>query len=647
MSALTANCPSCGAPVSFKSGSSIVVICNYCRSAVARTDRELRDIGRVAELIETGSPLQLGLHGAWQGVSFELTGRAQMGHESGGVWDEWYATFANGSTGWLAEAQGRFYLTFADKIDPGMIPPLDQLRLGLPVESIPAPTPPIVAEIGLARGLGAIGEIPYELTPGQTFYYADLSGSAKMFATIDFSDTPPTVYSGKVVTLAELGLADARAAEREAHMVTAVSLSCPNCGGSLALHAPDRTERVGCPNCNGLIDVNQGQLSFLKSLGAGKYKPDIQIGSFAEFSGANYMVLGFVVRSVEIGGLRYFWSEYLLYHPHTGFRWLVNSDKHWSFVQAVAPGDISDDGRIRFQGKSFRIFQDAPARVEYVMGEFYWKVEVGETVQATDYVKPPEMLSRELTVNRKQGSKLETGEVNWSLGTYVPRKEIEKKFNVQLQAPSNVAPNQPFLYKSIYPYCAVLAAILFITTLLTVITRGSNDVITKSFHFEPLQNAEATQVTFSDPFELVARRNIRVQATSGVDNSWIYVAGDFINDDTGLVQTFELPIEYYYGVEDGERWTEGSQSASTLLSALPAGKYTLRLEAQWGPQSTEPANITIKVDQGHTSVFNFLATLIAISIIPAGIALWQFKFERRRWSESMFTDSSSSSDDGE
>ena len=57
MSVLVANCPSCGAPVEFKSGQSIVVICSYCRSAVARTDRELKDLGKVAELVETGSPL--------------------------------------------------------------------------------------------------------------------------------------------------------------------------------------------------------------------------------------------------------------------------------------------------------------------------------------------------------------------------------------------------------------------------------------------------------------------------------------------------------------------------------------------------------------------------------------------------------------
>ena len=81
MSALVANCPACGAPVEFKSGQSIVVICSYCRSAVARTDRELKDLGKVAELIETGSPLDVGLRGTFKDVPFELTGRAQLGHK--------------------------------------------------------------------------------------------------------------------------------------------------------------------------------------------------------------------------------------------------------------------------------------------------------------------------------------------------------------------------------------------------------------------------------------------------------------------------------------------------------------------------------------------------------------------------------------
>src|SRR6202521_2148646 len=115
MSTLQANCPACGAPVSFKTGSSIVVVCEFCQSVVARTDRALEDLGKVAELVDTGSPLDVGLKGKHHGVGFELTGRAQLGHEAGGVWDEWYAAFADGRWGWLAEAQGRFYFTFQQR----------------------------------------------------------------------------------------------------------------------------------------------------------------------------------------------------------------------------------------------------------------------------------------------------------------------------------------------------------------------------------------------------------------------------------------------------------------------------------------------------------------------------------------------------
>ena len=112
MSFLQANCPSCAAPIEFKSGSSIVVVCPFCRSAVARTDRALEDLGKVAEIMQSQSPLKVGLKGMWNNQRFELTGRAQLRHQLGGFWDEWYATFGNGWVGWLAEAQGKFYLTF-------------------------------------------------------------------------------------------------------------------------------------------------------------------------------------------------------------------------------------------------------------------------------------------------------------------------------------------------------------------------------------------------------------------------------------------------------------------------------------------------------------------------------------------------------
>ena len=65
---LLANCPACGGTVTFKVGTSLVAVCPYCNSVVARGDRGLEDLGKVADLAETGSPLDLWLKGRYQGV---------------------------------------------------------------------------------------------------------------------------------------------------------------------------------------------------------------------------------------------------------------------------------------------------------------------------------------------------------------------------------------------------------------------------------------------------------------------------------------------------------------------------------------------------------------------------------------------------
>jgi hypothetical protein len=656
MSVLVANCPSCGGPVEFKSGQSIVVICTYCRSAVARTDRELKDLGKVAELVETGSPLDIGLRGVWQNVPFELTGRAQLGHEMGGQWDEWYATFSNGWLGWLAEAQGRFYLTFQHPIPENVsIPQFDQLQLGQPIAGLPWPSPMMVAETGRATALGAKGEIPYLLTPGETYFYADLSGQNNSFGTLDYNESPPLIFLGTQVTLAEIGITTTRTPEREERRVGAAQVSCPNCAGPLELRAPDKTERVTCPNCNSLLDVNQGQLKFLKALEKPWFEPAIPIGTVGEVPEGKMTVIGTMARSVTIDGTQYYWGEYLLYNPQIGFRWLVNSDNHWNYVYAVPPGEVSEgDKYAAFRGKNYRIFQDAPCKVEGVIGEFYWKVEAGEMVRGVDYVSPPYMLSKEVSTvyvadaKNPAKQKRATGEINWSLGTYITVQQIEKTFGVTgLQRPSTVAPNQPYPHKWVYKYWLLMLLIALFIGFIAFITSGSSkEVYSQTVTLQALPNEDGTQVFFSEPFDLAARRNIRIIGESPVQNTWVYLEGDLINEETGLVQGFPIDISYYQGVEDGESWTEGSQNDSAYSSAMPAGKYVLRLEGQW-EKWQQPAIVTVKVEQNVTHGFNLILVLIVLSIGPIIMGIYHIHFERKRWSESMFGASDESDDDDE
>lgn len=684
LSQLEASCPACGATIAFKVGSSIVVVCEFCHSVVARGDRALEDLGKVAELVETGSPLDVGLTGVYQGVPFELTGRAQLAHEAGGVWDEWYAAFTDGRWGWLAEAQGRFYLTFEQSLsEQALIPPIESLVLGTPVAAIPTSVPLVVAEIGEAAAVGAKGEIPYKLVPGERCYYADLSGPSGEFATLDYSQSPPLVFIGRQVDLSELGFPpDVRAPEREARRVAAQQLSCPQCGGPLDLRAPDQSLRVACPNCGSLLDVSEGRLRFMQALQPGQVVPIIPMGSAGEFGGSKLTVIGFLLRSVEFEGVRYYWEEYLLYNPQVGFRWLVRSDDNWNFVEPVPPGEVAHKAgtgaggkgdeeplnfevysitkvgfggkgdAVYFQGERFKIYQDAIARVEYVIGELYWKVMAGELAQTADYVHPPRMLSVETSIEQarenaqakagnrpKQKGKrpLPTGEINWSLGTFMKRAEVESAFGISgLPRPSKIAPNQLFPHKKIYKYWLALLAAALVVGIGLIATASNRKVFEASYALEALKTGEDSQIRFSEPFELKSRQNVLISAWSNVEQTWLEIQGDLINQATNEAQGFSMLIQYYHGVDGGESWSEGGPSSSVYLSALPEGMYVLGLEVRW-ERWQQPAAVNIKVEQGSPRVLHLILAMVLLSIFPLFVLLRHWSFEKRRWADSDYS----------
>lgn len=622
-----------------------MLVCPYCRSALARTDRGLADIGKVAEIAESESPLKLGLKGEFKGNRFELTGRAQLKHEAGGYWDEWYATFSNGWVGWLAEAQGRFYLTFYQPLPQSVsLPSYDALQPGQFVSEIPSQTPLMVQEKGIATSVAADGEIPYQLTPNEQSPFADLAGKNNAFATIDYSMSPPWIFVGQQVSLEEIGLGSAKSVKREARRTTAAAMGCPNCGGPLDLVAPDKTERVTCPNCDSLLDVNQGNLSYLHALNPSP-APDfvLPIGAEGTLMGdVKFKIIGATARSVTFDGVKYFWHEYLLYNPMTGFRWLVHSDNHWNFVEPINPAEVTQSGMfvtgstVNYNGRNYKIFQDAPAMVEYVKGEFYWRVEQGEIVRAVDFISAPYMLSQEASAN----------EVNWSQGTYMTNAEVEKAFGMtDLPKPWGVAPNQPFTGSFYYTWGALPLVLLFLVALFMIPIAGfTSTPLSQQLTLPPMTNAQAPQAVFSQPFELRGNRNVRITANANVSNSWADLDVDLVNEQNQEVESVNVPVEYYSGSDSDGSWTEGSQSTDASLSSLPAGKYTLRVEGTW-QNWQQPMPVGVKVEQNVSRGVNFICALIALSIVPFFGLIRKWTFESSRWKDSMFGSTASSDEE--
>lgn len=619
------NCPSCGGPIEFAIGSSAVVICSYCRSVVARTDRGVEAHGKVAALIDTGSPLRTGLAGNYRGIGYRITGRSQLRHQAGGVWDEWYAAFDDGRWGWLAEAQGRYYVTFRVVDDA---PPLASLDLGQKVNDL------TVSEIGRAELISAEGELPWRPEPGYEYDYADLTGTEKRFGTIDYSETPPIVFKGHEVALADLGLEEAVFHGRR---VKAVALNCTKCGGRLDLKAPDQAERIWCPNCRAGHNVTaEGKLQYFKTLKKKDVEPLIPLGSRGTIDGDEYVVTGFMERSVTFDR-EYFWYEYLLYNRERGYRWLVESDYHWSFVRPIVAGEVGDPPSpggvakaLHYDNRRYRLFQDATARVTYVLGEFYWKVEKGEAVDTADYIAPPYGISKEVT---RSGAR----EINYSHARYMTPKEVQKAFGLEKRPPKpqGVGPMQPFPGPRLGKPFLLMLALLVLTAMVVAIATPSRKLLDKSFDLASMPAGEeaTVRVFFTEPFEVSGRSNVMIEGFSPVDNEWLYVEGDFVNTLTNRFADFSLPIEYYHGVDGGERWSEGKRRRRVFLSRPDKGPYVMRLAAQW--QEGRPApSFRLIVREGVFRWTKFFLAIFALSV-PAVLALIRLaKWESERWKES-------------
>ena len=473
MKRIEAPCPSCGAPVVFTASVSLATVCEHCGSAVARSDRKLEDLGKVAALAETASPLALGIEGVYRGKSFVLVGRVQYQHASGAVWDEWYAAFPNDRWGWLAEAQGRFMFTVNRQFkDISRLPTVESLRPGAEIKLEDGP-PYVVNEAGEARLIAARGELPFRPDFSRLHRYADLSGEGKRFATLDFGGASPAVFMGEMTSLAELRISPVIEDESQmVHLIGALPIACPKCGGVLEIHVPERAERVICPYCHSASDFAEGNLIYLATSNEAQVKPLIPLGRTGKFRGAELMVIGFMQRSVRIEGVEYPWTEYLLHSQTLGFRWLVNDAGHWTYVDSVSPGEVrrSHTGAT-YAGRAYRLFQRCPATVRYVIGEFFWKVTVGEQTMVSDYIAPPESLSEEIALfgqSSADGSAASAGgsaaEVTFSHGVYVPHTEIAQAFAVRLYPPAwGVKPNQPNpVDQRIYVLCPVFVVLLFL-----------------------------------------------------------------------------------------------------------------------------------------------------------------------------------------
>lgn len=424
-----AACPSCGAPVDFQSAQSVLAVCGYCRSTVTRDGETLRRTGSVSELFDDFSPLQLGAGGKADGRGFTLVGRLQY-RWTDGTWNEWYGLEDDGTGLWLSEDNGQ-YVLMRDAPSGIEAPPVARLVVGQS-QQIGNGFYKIVNVLEAAL-IGAQGELPFTPVTDRPIRVVDARTSDGRVASIDLSDAAaPRLYLGQAVTLAQLEMTNLRDAQEKA--IGSQGFACPNCGAPVQAQLAG-TQRLTCGSCASLIDISKGiGAAVVEATQNAQMPMAIPLGATGTFRGADWQVVGVVQRSgVEPGDdERFFWSEYLLYSQRAGFRFLVDTTDGWNWVQSLQSAPLYGGGPgVAFGGRTYERESAYQSRVEFVSGEFYWKVRIGQAHAIVDFRDGDKVLSQERDAN----------EETWSAGERVPEAELSKA--LPLNAAASYAAGAP------------------------------------------------------------------------------------------------------------------------------------------------------------------------------------------------------------
>jgi hypothetical protein len=199
-------CPSCGAPMTFRSSFSVYAVCSFCGSTVLRTDRDVSLIGTMADLPDEMTPFQVGTGLSWHTDTYTLAGRVRMGWADG-AWNEWFMDSAN-SKGWLSEAQGFLALAFETPVPRRLDAPV---ALGDVIEIAAGKFR--VSDIKQAVCIGSEGELPFHAPPGRTATYYDMLSPAGGFAGLEQSGNERRLYVGDYVAFDDLRFTNLRDVE--------------------------------------------------------------------------------------------------------------------------------------------------------------------------------------------------------------------------------------------------------------------------------------------------------------------------------------------------------------------------------------------------------------------------------------------------
>jgi len=379
------------------------------------------------------------------------------------------------------------------------------------------------------------------------------------------------------------------------------AITCPSCGGTIAIKAQGYSVSVACQYCGSMLDVAQPDVKLIAEYHRAVAALDLPLGSRGAIFGVEWEAIGWLERRAQ----GYVWQEYLLFNPYAGYRWLVASGGEWQFGQMLTgvPEALGWDA-YGWAGRRFaREDESATIETTRVLGEFYWRVRAGDTVKAESYASGEgQTLSMEATGE----------EVQWTHLVPVPQGWIDAFTRPQGPDLARPTPQRPAPapekagFASWWRDAGATPTDLFTMTLVALIAAFAAMLLllafgasTASLSAKAQVPVDSGSVRFTVGTLKISRAQQYVTVTVNAEsfvNKWVDLDYALVNKATQQGMPASASVEYYTGHDSDGDWAEGDHSATTHFAQVPAGDYDLVVEAQahnWsadGASSQQPAD---------------------------------------------------------
>ncbi|QES87232.1 hypothetical protein [Rhizosphaericola mali] len=400
---------------------------------------------------------------------------------------------------------------------------------------------------------------------------------------------------------------------------------CKGCQFNAELPDSFDFEYYYCPECSSSYQNNR----WLTNANRNEYFNNyyIKIGKIVSVGNKEFIVSGILRKR---NSDQFYWTEYIL-TPLDSIEenvYFSEYDGHWIILkEAKSDEEVLTYTKGKLDPNNLRRYRKSSAKVDECKAFGFYDFNPNEDYSLEEHIEVPYIYSVEKYEQSLQKF----------IGQHITQKEVKEIFQVtKLPNKIGIGIVQPFLI-DIRNMAAIFLAAALIMFAANIFTYRNS---TEYRVYEQQLDFNKGKIFLTKPFTLAGPTgNLDCHFYSLIRNSWASCFITLVNDETKDKVYLSKDIEYYYGTEGGESWTEGSNAASSNICGVQAGTYHLEFEISReevpvadtsatlissefnaGTKSF-PENIQVSIDWKKPSLWNvnmvvlFLLGILIITII--------------------------------